>query len=142
MIYFRSRQKNQPPADSFLVVSGQANECVFRLNKYEVDLFPRGREVARGVLRSSPKLDKCCVFANVVRKIDILFIVFYTPAGKNINNQAPCRRPQRVTGHAGNIVTRQWVRSPNECASVRFSLRSRCFCQPMYVEYSESRRFQ
>ena len=80
MIDLRPRQKMIPRPT--LVVSGQANGCVCRLNKYEVDLFSRGPEVARVVLRSSPKPDKGCIFAIVGAKIYIFVYCFLYTSGQ------------------------------------------------------------
>ena len=52
-IELRSRHGINPRATRF--VSGKANECRWRLRRYQVGPWSRGREVARGVLRSSPK---------------------------------------------------------------------------------------
>ena len=44
-------------------VSGKASECRWRPRRYHVDPWSRGREVTRGVLRSSPKPEKGLFFA-------------------------------------------------------------------------------
>ena len=52
-IGLRSRHRSNPRPTRF--VSGKAGECRWRPRRYQVDPWSRGREVARGVQRSSPK---------------------------------------------------------------------------------------
>ena len=79
-IGFRSRHRINPRPTRF--VSGKAGECGWRRRRYQVDAWSRGREVARGVLRSSPKPEKGSIFCHW-RGI-ILSPVFYTAAPKCI----------------------------------------------------------
>ena len=55
-IGLRSRHRSNPRPTRF--VSGKAGECRSWPRRYQVDPWSRGREVARGVLRSSPKPEK------------------------------------------------------------------------------------
>ena len=63
-------------------VSSKANECRWRPRRYQVDPWSRRRDVARGVLCSSPKPEKRSIFGHR-RGIKIfLSSVFYTPVDK------------------------------------------------------------
>ena len=58
-------------------VLGKANKCRWP-RRYQVDPWSRGREVARGVLRSSPTPEKKVYFLPSKRDRDFLSPVFYT----------------------------------------------------------------
>ena len=59
--HIRSRYRINPRPTRF--VSGKASEYRWRPPKFHVDSWSRGREVARDVLRSLPKPEKCLFFA-------------------------------------------------------------------------------
>ena len=68
----------------------------------KVDPWSREQEFARGVLRSSPKPEKCLLFA-VGEGSRFLSFVCYTPrSGQMFLCQTPGRRPQRITGRVVN----------------------------------------
>ena len=77
-IDLRSRHGRNPRPTRF--VSGKANERRWH-RKYQVDTWPRRREVARGVLRSSPKPEKV-LFLPSGRDWELLSSVFYTSLNK------------------------------------------------------------
>ena len=79
----------------------------------------RGREVACGVLHSSPKTEKG-LFLPSDRDRDFLSSVFYTPAPKIFSYQTPGPRPPNVIGRRVNTVTRGCVGAPHERAPFRF----------------------
>ena len=60
MIGLRSQHRSNPRPTRF--VSGKAGECRRRPRRYQVDPWSRGREVARGVQRSSLKPEKRPIF--------------------------------------------------------------------------------
>ena len=60
-IDLRSRHRLNPRPTS--LVSGKANGCRWRPRRYQVDRRSRRRELARGVIRSSPKPEKKLPFA-------------------------------------------------------------------------------
>ena len=78
-----------------------------------------GREVARGVLRSSPKPEKKAYFLPSERDRDFLPPVFYTAAPKCV-----CIRRMAGARHLSPVIlstlTRGWVGAPNERAPFRF----------------------
>ena len=78
----------------------------------------RGREVARGVLRSSPKPEKRSIFCHR-RRIENLCRLFSTQQRPNVY-QTPGRRPPPIIGRFVNTVTRGWVGAPNGRAPFRF----------------------
>ena len=59
-IDLRSWRRINPRPTGF--VPGKAGECRWRHRGYQVDPWSRRREVARGVLRSSPKPEKRSIF--------------------------------------------------------------------------------
>ena len=61
-IGLRSRHKSNQRQTRF--VSGKAGESRKRTRRYQVDPWSRGREVARGVLRSSPKPERRPIFCH------------------------------------------------------------------------------
>ena len=83
-----------------------------------MDTWPRRREVARGVLRSSRKPEKK-VFLPSESDRDFLS-VFYTLLIAAIFCETPGRRPPHITGRRVNTVTLEWVGAPNERALFRF----------------------
>ena len=85
---------------------------------YEVDPSSRGREVARGVLHSSPKPEKRSIFGHR-RGVDNFCRLFSTPQSQTCLYQTPGRRPPRITARFVNTVTRGWVGPPNERAPFR-----------------------
>ena len=78
-IGLRSRHRSNPRPTRF--VSGKAGECR-RPRRYQVDPWSRGREVARGVQRSSPKPRNRPIFCHRRRIDNFLSPVIYTAAPK------------------------------------------------------------
>ena len=111
-----SRHKINPRSTRF--VSGKASECGWRPRRYVADPWSTGREVARGVLRSSRKPEKK-VFLPSESDRDFLS-VFYTLLIAAIFCETPGRRPPHITGRRVNTVTLEWVGAPNERALFRF----------------------
>ena len=95
-IDFRFRHIINPRPTRF--VSGKVNESRRRPRRYQVDPSSRGREVARGVLRSSPKPGKGSIFCHV-RWIDNFCRLLSTHQRPNIfvsdawPAPATCHRP-------------------------------------------------
>ena len=87
-----------------------------------MDPWSRGREVARSVLRSSPKPEKRSVFCHRERDREFLSPVFYLvhSSVQMCLYQTPGRRPPPITGRFVNTVTRGWVGAPNGRAPFRF----------------------
>ena len=79
----------------------------------------RGREVARGVVRSSPRPEKSSIFCDR-RGIETFFGCFLLTSTQMYLYQTPGPRPPRITGRVVNTVTRGWVRAPNERAPFTF----------------------
>ena len=109
-IDLRSRHRITPWPTRFVL--GKANECRWRHRRYQIDPCSRRREVATGVLRSSPKPDKMSCFLPWERDRDFLSVVFYTPAAK-------CFCTRHLVGRVVNTVTRGWIGAPNERAPFR-----------------------
>ena len=83
-----------------------------------MDPWSRGREVARGVLRSSRKPEKGLFLQS---ETDLFFCpLFSIHQRPNVVHQTLGRRPPRITGRVVNIATRGWVGAPNERAPFRF----------------------
>ena len=80
-----------------------------------MDPLSRGREVARGVLRSSPKPGKGLFFANGEGSSNFVACFLHSSA-QMCFYQTPGRRPPRITGRFVNTVTRGWVGVANERA--------------------------
>ena len=78
----------------------------------------RGREVARDVLRSLPKLEKMSDFCHR-RGIEICSRLFSVHQRPNVFSQTPGRRRPHITGLRVNSVTLGWVGAPNERAPLR-----------------------
>ena len=85
-----------------------------------MDPWSRGREVVRGVLRSSPKPEKRSVFLPSERDGRIFVACFLHSIAQKCSYQTPGRRPRRITGRFVNAVTRGWVGAPNERRRFRF----------------------
>ena len=84
-----------------------------------MDPWSRGREVARGVLHSSPRPEKRPIFCH--RKgIENFCRLFSTQQRPNVLFQTPSRRRPPITGRFVNTVTRGWFGAPNERAPFRF----------------------
>ena len=103
-------------------MSGKAGECRGRPPRHEVDPWSRGREVARGVLRSFPKPEKRPIFCHRrgIEKCCRLFSTWYTAVPKMCLYQTLGRRLLPITGSFVNTVTRGWVGAPNERTPFRF----------------------
>ena len=84
----------------------------------DMDPWSTEREVARGVLRSSPKPEKRSIFCHR-RRIENLCRLFSTQQRPNVY-QTPGRRPPPIIGRFVNTVTRGWVGAPNGRAPFRF----------------------
>ena len=78
-----------------------------------------GREVARGVLRSSPKPEKSLFFA-IGEGSRIFVACFLHSSAQMCLYQTSGRRPPPITGRFVNTVTRGWVGAPDERAPFRF----------------------
>ena len=78
-----------------------------------MDPWSSRRDVARGVLRSSPKPEKKVYFCHW-RGIDNFCRRFLHSSAQMCLYQTPGRRPSRVTGRYVNTVTSGWVGAPNE----------------------------
>ena len=79
----------------------------------------RGREVARGIVRSSPRPETSSIFCHQ-RGIETLVSCFIHSSAQMCSYQTPGPRPPRITGRAVNAVTRGWVGVPNERAPLTF----------------------
>ena len=95
-----------------------------RPRRYQVDPWSTGREVARGVQRSSPKPEKSSSFCH--RRGTDNFCLLHGSA-QMFFYQTPGRHPPPVTGRFVNTVTRGWVGTPNERALFRFHGAVVCF---------------
>ena len=113
-IGLRSRHRINPP--STRLVSGKGNECKWRPRRYQVDTWSRRRDVARSVLRSSPKPEKRSVFSRR-RGIEIFLRVLST-------------RPWTNVLVSDAWPARGWVGSPNGRAPLCFfyTLVDKCVC--------------
>ena len=119
-IDLRSRDRINPR--STRLVSGKANECRWRPRSYHVDAWSTRGEVARGILRSSPKPDKNVpgIFLAIGEVSIILSSVFYTPVAKCFVSEAwpaPAMYNRLWCEHC--CVTRGWVGAPNGRAPCR-----------------------
>ena len=95
-------------------MSGKAGGCRWRPRRYHQ--WSGGREVARGVLRSSPKHEQNAYFLPWEGIENFLSPVFYIAAPKCV-----CiRRPPPITGRFVNTMIRGWVGAPNERAPFGF----------------------
>ena len=84
-----------------------------------MDPWSRGREVARGVLRSCPKPDKRPIFCHR-REIEKFCRLFSTQQRPNVFVSDAWPAPATYHGRLVNTVTRGWVGAPNERAPFRF----------------------
>ena len=84
-----------------------------------MDLWSRGRQVARGIQRSSPKPEKNPNFCHR-RGIESFCRLFSTQQRSNVYYQTPGWRPPRIMGCFVNTVTREWVGAPNGRAPFGF----------------------
>ena len=116
-IDLRSRHRINPRPTHF--VPGKANERRRRPRRYQVHLWSRGREFARGVLRSSSKAEKNYIFCHW-RGMEKFSRLFSTPQRPNVLYQTPGRHPPHITDRIVNTVTRGWVVAPNERAPCGF----------------------
>ena len=85
-----------------------------------MDAWSRGREVARGVLRSSPKPEEKAYFFAIGEGLRIFVACFLHSSAQMCLYQTPGRRPPPITGRFENTVTRGWVGAPNERNPLRF----------------------
>ena len=99
-------------------MSGKASEHRWRPPKFHADPWSRGREVARDVLRSLPKPEKCLFFA-IGDGSRFFVICFLYTSGQMFFSQTPGRRPPYITGLRETSVTLGWVGAPNERAPLR-----------------------
>ena len=82
-------------------------------------VYRRGREVARGVLRSCPKPEKGLFFA--IGEGSRSFVACFLHSSAQVClYQTPGRRPPRIISRFVNTVTRGWVGAPHERAPFRF----------------------
>ena len=81
--------------------------------------WSRGREVARGVLRSSPKPEKWPILCHRTG-IEKFGHCFLHSSAYMCLYQTPGRRLPPITGRFVNTVTRGWVGAPSERAPLRF----------------------
>ena len=79
------------------VVSGKVNECRWRSRRYQVNPLSRWRDVAGGVLRSSPKPEKRSIFCHV-RGIENFVVCFLHTSGQIFFYQTPSRHPPHIPG--------------------------------------------
>ena len=85
-----------------------------------MDPWSRGREVIRGVLRSSPKSEKGLFFAIGERSRIFVACFLHSGSTQMCLYQTPGRRPPPITGRFVNTVTRGWVGAANERVPFRF----------------------
>ena len=88
-----------------------------------MDPWSRGRDVARGVRRSSskPEENKSSLVVFAIGERSRIFVVcFVDTIGQMFLTQMPDRRPPRITGRVVNTVVREWVGAPNERAPFSF----------------------
>ena len=104
-----------------------------------MDPWSRGREVARGVQRFSPKPEKGLFFA--IGEGSNFFVACFLHSSAQMCYQTPGRRPPPITGRCVNTVTGGWVGTLNERASFRFhgvlvGFVDRCLCRTRYLAAS------
>ena len=89
-----------------------------------MDPWSRGREVARDVLRSSPKPEKRPVFV-VIREGSRFFVArFLHSSAEMCLYQTPGRRPPPITARFVNTVTRGWSEPLTSAPSSDFMAQS------------------
>ena len=84
----------------------------------------RGREIARGVLRTVIKTFKSVHFLPLERDRDCLSSVCYTRAANLFFSQTPTRRPPYITSRPVNTVFLGWTGAPTERAQLEFMTQS------------------
>ena len=84
-----------------------------------MDPWSRGREVACGVLRSSPKPEKRSLFYHQ-RGIENFSHLFSAQQRPNVFDPDACPAPYTYHRPFVNIVTRGWAGAPNARAPFRF----------------------
>ena len=122
-IGLRSRHRINPRPTR--LVSDKAGEYNWRPRRHQVDPSSRGRERARGVLRSSPKqtrVNKRFLPSEMYREFlsPVFVTCFLHRRAQVCLYQTPGRRPLRITGRFVNNVSRGWVGAPNERTPFRF----------------------
>ena len=85
-----------------------------------MDPWSRGREVARGVQRSSPKHEKKAYFFAIGEGSKFFVACFVHSSAYMCLYQMPGRSSPPITGRFVNTLTRGWVRAPNGRAPSRF----------------------
>ena len=85
-----------------------------------MDPWSRGREFARGVLRSSVPNLKNGLFFAIGDGSRIFVGCFLHSRAQMYLYQTPGQNPPRITARFVNTVTRGWVGAPNERAPFRF----------------------
>ena len=118
-----------------------AGECRWRPRKYQVDPWSRGREVARGVLPSSPKREKRSIFCHR-RGIEKFRYVFSTHQRPNVFVSDAWPAPATYHRSFCEHCDQRMGQSPSRARPVQISWRSHWCCRSMSVEDSESRRFE
>ena len=111
------------------------------MERYEVDPWFRGRDVARGVLRSSPKPPKRSIFYHW-RGIENFCRLFSTHPWTMFLYQTPGRRPPRITGRAVNTVTRGCGSEPVTSAPRSEFMTQQLVLSIGVCQDSKSRRFE
>ena len=118
---------------------------VFRGSRLATCAWSRGREVARGVLRSSLKPEKRPIFCHR-RGIENFFRLFSTQQRRiqRRNVFVSNAWPAPATYHRSlcEHCDQRMGRSPSRARPVQISWRSRWFCQSISVQDSESCRFE
>ena len=113
----RSRHRSNPRPTRF--VSAKAGECRGRPRIYQVDPWSRGRELGRGVLRSSPKPEQRPIFCHR-RGIEKLCPLFSTQQRPNVFVSDAWPAPATYHRWFCEHCDRRWVGAPNERAPFRF----------------------
>ena len=135
---FRSRCRINPRPTRF--VSGKTSECRWRHRRYQVDPWSRGREVAHGVLDSSPNPKKKAYFVPSEWDRDFFSPVFYTATPKCV-----CIRRLAGARHVSPAVSwTLWPEGGSEplTSAPRSAFMAQSLVLSMSVEDSESLRFE
>ena len=85
-----------------------------------MDPLSRGREVAGGDLRLSPKPQKKVLLFAIGEGSMIFVVCFLHTGGQMFFYQTPGRRPPHITGRRVDAVTLGLVGAPNERSPFRF----------------------
>ena len=121
----RSRHRSNPWPTRFVL--GKAGGSRRRPRRDQVNPWSRGREVARGVLCSSPKTEKRLIFCHR-RGIENFCRLFSTQQRPNVFVSdvwpAPATYHRSFCEHCDQRVGRSLQRA----RPVQISWRSRCFC--------------